>query len=32
VAAGIETKIGGHTFRATTVYLKNAGMLEEADA
>jgi site-specific recombinase XerD len=31
-AAGIETKIGNHTFRATgiTAYLKNAGKLEIA--
>jgi site-specific recombinase XerD len=31
-AAGIETKIGNHTFRATglTVYLKNGGTLEHA--
>ena len=30
--AGIETKIGNHTFRATgvTVYLKNGGTLEKA--
>ena len=33
-AAGIETKIGNHTFRATgiTAYLKNAGTLEKAAA
>jgi site-specific recombinase XerD len=31
-AAGIETKIGNHTFRATgiTAYLKNGGTLEKA--
>jgi integrase len=31
-AAGIETKIGNHTFRATgiTAYLKNGGKLETA--
>lgn len=31
-AAGIATKIGNHTFRATgiTVYLKNGGLLERA--
>ncbi len=31
-AAGIETKIGNHTFRATgiTAYLKNGGTLERA--
>ena len=31
-AAGIETKIGNHTFRATgiTAYLKNKGTLEHA--
>ena len=31
-AAGIETKIGCHTFRATgiTAYLKNGGRLEVA--
>lgn len=30
--AGIETKIGNHTFRATgiTAYLKNSGTLEKA--
>ena len=30
--AGIETKIGNHTFRATgiTAYLKNGGTLEKA--
>ena len=30
--AGIETKIGNHTFRATgiTAYLKNKGTLEHA--
>lgn len=34
VAAGIETKIGNHTFRATgiTAYLKNGGTLEKAAA
>lgn len=33
-AAGIETKIGNHTFRATgiTAYLKNDGTLEKAAA
>jgi site-specific recombinase XerD len=33
-AAGIETKIGNHTFRATgiTAYLKNGGALEAAAA
>ena len=33
-AAGIETKIGNHTFRATgiTAYLKNKGTLEHAQA
>jgi len=33
-AAGIETKIGNHTFRATgiTAYLKNGGTLESAAA
>lgn len=33
-AAGIETKIGNHTFRATgiTAYLKNGGALETAAA
>jgi site-specific recombinase XerD len=33
-AAGIETKIGNHTFRATgiTAYLKNGGTLERAAA
>jgi integrase len=32
VAAGITTKIGNHTFRATgiTAYLKNKGLLEHA--
>lgn len=32
LAAGIETKIGNHTFRATgiTAYLKNGGTLERA--
>jgi integrase len=32
--AGIETKIGNHTFRATgiTAYLKNGGALETAAA
>jgi hypothetical protein len=31
-AAGIETRIGNHTFRATgiTAYLKNGGTLEHA--
>ena len=31
-AAGIETKVGNHTFRATgiTAYLKNGGTLERA--
>jgi len=31
-AAGIESKIGNHTFRATgiTAYLKNGGMFEKA--
>ena len=30
--AGIETKVGNHTFRATgiTAYLKNGGTLEKA--
>jgi site-specific recombinase XerD len=34
VAAGVETKIGNHTFRATgiTAYLKNGGTLENAAA
>lgn len=34
VAAGIDTKIGNHTFRATgiTAYLKNGGTLESAAA
>lgn len=34
VAAGIETSIGNHTFRATgiTAYLKNGGTLENAAA
>lgn len=34
VAAGIETRIGNHTFRATgiTTYLKNGGALEDAAA
>lgn len=34
VSAGIETKIGNHTFRATgiTAYLKNGGALETAAA
>jgi integrase/recombinase XerC len=34
VAAGISTKIGNHTFRATgiTAYLKNGGTLEKAAA
>ena len=33
-AAGIDTKIGNHTFRATgiTAYLKNGGTLENAAA
>ena len=33
-AAGIDTKIGNHTFRATgiTAYLKNGGALETAAA
>ena len=33
-SAGIETKIGNHTFRATgiTAYLKNGGTLEKAAA
>jgi site-specific recombinase XerD len=33
-AAGITTKIGNHTFRATgvTAYLKNGGTLEKAAA
>jgi site-specific recombinase XerD len=33
-AAGVETKIGNHTFRATgiTAYLKNGGTLENAAA
>ncbi|HYZ61446.1 MAG TPA: hypothetical protein VE650_03255 [Acetobacteraceae bacterium] len=33
-AAGIGTKIGNHTFRATgiTAYLKNGGTLEDAAA
>ncbi len=32
LGAGIETKIGNHTFRATgiTAYLKNGGTLERA--
>ncbi len=32
LAAGIETKVGNHTFRATgiTAYLKNGGTLERA--
>ena len=31
-AAGLETKIGNHSFRATgiTAYLKNGGTLEKA--
>jgi hypothetical protein len=31
-AAGIDTKVGNHTFRATgiTAYLKNGGTLENA--
>ncbi len=34
VAAGIGTKIGNHTFRASgiTAYLKNGGTLENAAA
>jgi integrase len=34
LAAGIDTKIGNHTFRATgiTAYLKNGGTLENAAA
>jgi site-specific recombinase XerD len=34
VAAGIRTRIGNHTFRATgiTAYLKNKGLLEHAQA
>jgi site-specific recombinase XerC len=34
VAAGIETKLGNHSFRATgiTAYLKNGGTLEKAAA
>jgi integrase len=34
IAAGIDTKIGNHTFRATgiTAYLKNGGTLENAAA
>jgi integrase len=33
-AAGIKTKVGNHTFRATgiTAYLKNGGTLENAAA
>ena len=33
-AAGIETKIGNHTFRATriTAYLRNGGTFEKAAA
>lgn len=33
-AAGIETKLGNHSFRATgiTTYLKNGGTLEKAAA
>jgi integrase len=33
-AAGIETKLGNHSFRAMgiTAYLKNGGTLEEAAA
>jgi integrase len=33
-AAGIKTKLGNHSFRATgiTAYLKNGGMLEKAAA
>ena len=34
LAAGLDTKIGNHTFRATgiTAYLKNGGTLENAAA
>ena len=34
IAAGIQTKVGNHTFRATgiTAYLKNGGNLEKAAA
>lgn len=34
VAAGIDTRIGNHTFRATgiTAYLKNGGTIEKAAA
>jgi integrase len=34
VAAGIKTKLGNHSFRATgiTAYLKNGGTLEKAAA
>ena len=34
IAAGIKTRIGNHTFRATgiTAYLKNGGTLEQAAA
>lgn len=34
MAAGIATRIGNHTFRATgiTAYLKNGGTLENAAA
>lgn len=34
IAAGIDTRIGNHTFRATgiTAYLKNGGTLESAAA
>lgn len=34
VAAGIATKVGNHTFRATgiTAYLKNGGTIENAAA
>jgi len=34
MAAGIETKVGNHSFRATgiTAYLKNGGTLERAAA
>jgi site-specific recombinase XerD len=34
LAAGLDTKIGNHTFRATgiTAYLKNGGTLENAEA
>jgi integrase len=34
LAAGIKTKVGNHTFRATgiTAYLKNGGTIENAAA